>query len=318
MSATTPAAVISRASTPLQRTVTAPLGELADRVREAALRAPSLIVVGTCVERREARAWFESRPLLGKRIGITRPDAQADPQIARALSLGAEPILMPTITIEPLTDWSTVDTALQRITQFDWLVFTSVNGVRALLGRLWRSGGDARQLAGLRLAAIGPATAEALAEFHLRADVVPDEFRAEGLADALRDNVSGRRILWARASRGRDVLPRELKHVGAEVEEIVVYRNEDADALPPAAAAALEAGEVDWIGLSSPSIARQFAALIPDAARAHLGRRTRLAAISPVTQAAAEAAGLPVAVTAESYTWDGVFDAILREQGFES
>ncbi len=316
MPATTPAAVISRGSTPRQRTVTGPLCELPDRVTSAGLRAPSLIVVGSCVERREGLKWYESKPLLGKRIGITRPEEQAGPQIARVLALGAEPVLMPTIRIEPISDWTTVDTVLSRLAEFDWIVWTSVNGVRAFFGRLWETGGDVRQLGGVKLAAIGPATAEALARFHLRADIVQDEYRAESLAEAMRKDVSGRRVLWARASRGRDVLPRELTAAGADVQELAVYRNEDVDDFPEPTVAALDAGEIDWIGLSSPSIARQFAALLSPSARNHLGARTRLVAISPVTQQAAEEAGLPVAVTAETYTWDGMFDAILRaEQG---
>ncbi|MGD9856856.1 MAG: uroporphyrinogen-III C-methyltransferase, partial [Planctomycetaceae bacterium] len=297
----TPAAVICRASTPQQRTVIASLGDLPDRVTAAGLRPPSLIVVGPCVERREGLAWYESRPLLGKRIGITRPDGQAGPQIDRLLALGAEPVLMPTIRIAPLTDWTALDDVLTRLAGFDWIVWTSANGVRAFCDRLWKTGRDVRQLAGLKLAAIGPSTAEALAEFHLRADVVPDEYRAESLAEAMRETVSGSRILWARASRGRDVLPQQLTAAGADVEQIVVYRNEDADRLPPAAAAALEAGDVDWIGLSSPSIARQLAALLSETTRAQLGHRTRLAAISPVTQQAAEEAGLPVSLTAGTY-----------------
>ncbi len=314
MPPTTPAAVISRGSTPLQRTVTGPLAELPDRVTAAGLRAPSLIVVGSCVERREGLNWFESRPLLGKRIGITRPEEQAGPQIARALALGAEPLLMPTIRIEPVDDWTTVDAVLSRIAGFDWIVWTSVNGVRAFLGRLWETGGDVRQLGGVKLAAIGPSTAEAIARFHLRADVVPHQYRAESLAESLRREVSGQHVLWARASRGRDVLPRELMAAGADVEELVVYRNEDVARFPESSAAALDAGDIDWVGLSSPSIARQFAALLSPSARKHLRERMRLAAISPVTQQAAEEAGLPVAVTAETYTWDGIFDAILRAE----
>lgn len=312
MSETTAAAVICRASTPWQCTVTAPLGELPGRAASAGLRPPSLIIVGPCVDRREGLRWYESRPLFGKRIGITRPDGQADPQIRRALELGAEPVLMPTIRIEPLTDWTTVDAVLARVAEFDWIIWTSANGVSAFCGRLWESGGDMRRLSGIRLAAIGPATADALAAFHLRADLVPDEYRAESLAQALGGLVSGKRVLWVRASRGRDVLPQQLSAARASVEELTVYRNEDVTDLPAPAVTALEAGDVDWIGLSSPSIARQLAALLPPRAREHLGGTTRLAAISPVTRQAAEEAGLPVCATAETSTWDGIFDAIVR------
>ncbi len=310
----TPAAVISRGATSRQRTLTATLAELSERVVAAGLRPPSLIVVGPCVTRHERLAWFESKPLFGKRIGITRPDGQADPQIARAIELGAEPVLMPTICIEPIEDWSVVDLTLARLESFDWLVFTSVNGVRALLDRLWQIGGDVRDLRSMNLACIGSSTAEALAAFHLRADIVPDVYRAEALAESLREAVAGQRVLWARASRGRDVLPRELGAAGAQVQELVVYRNEDATSLPTAAVAALERGEVDWIGVSSPSLARQLATLLSDGVKQSLGTKTRLVAISPVTRTAAEAVGLPVSVTATTYTWDGMFDAILAAE----
>ena len=132
--------------------------------------------------------------------------------------------------------------------------------------------------------------------------------------EALKHDIVGKRVLLARASRGRDVIPSELNAAGADVRELVVYRNEDVESLPAAAMAAIEAGEVDWIGLSSPSIARQLASLLSGDVQSMLGTKTRLVAISPVTQQAAEEAGLPVNVTAAQYTWDGIFDAILQAE----
>jgi uroporphyrinogen III methyltransferase/synthase len=310
----TPACVISRASTPRQRVVGAPLAELPGEVARAELHAPSLIIVGEVVTQRERIDWFERKPLFGLTIGITRPDGQCDAAIRQALELGMQPVLIPTITIRPPDDWDEVDAALGRLDDFDWLIFTSANGVEHLLGRLWETGGDLRRLAGLKLAAIGPATAAALEAYHLRADVVPDEFRAEALAEGLIPHVAGKRVLWAGASRGRDVLPTELAKGGATVEKLVVYRNEDATELPPAERELLEAGAVDWIGLSSPSIARNLRPLLGEAAAKHLGTRTRLAAISPVTAAAAEEASLPVAAVATVHTWDGLFAAVRRAE----
>lgn len=310
----TPACVIGRASTPRQKTVTAPLDQLPQAVKEAGLRPPSLIIVGECVTLRDKIAWFEQKPLFGRRIGITRPEAQADSCIDRALELGAEPVLMPTIQISPPDDWTHVDAALQRIGEFDWIIFTSANGVTGLLDRLWNNGGDTRQLAAARLAAIGPATAATLADFHLKADVVPDSYRAEALAEALLPHATGQKILWARASRGRDVLPQMLQEAGAQVEELVVYRNEDVDTLSPAAIEQIEQGELDWIGLSSPSIARSLHERLPDSALAQIGNTVRLAAISPVTAAAAKEVGLPIAIEAKDYTWDGIFEAIIAAE----
>ena len=310
MPAQTPAAVVCRASTSQQRTVAAELTTIADAAAAAQLSPPSLIVIGDCVRQRAAIHWFEDRPLFGLRIGITRPSAQAGDAVERCLELGADPVLMPLIEIEPPEDWSDVDRALQRLPEFDWLVFTSVNGVESLLQRMWDTGHDARRLAGVRIAAIGDATAAALAAWKLRADVVPAAFRAEELAAALVPHVAGRRVLWARANRGRDVLPRALTDAGAQVEEVVVYRNLDCDALPDVVLQQITQGEIDWIGLSSPSIARNLARFLPDAARGQIGRRMRLCAISPVTAETAVAAGLPVHAVATEYTWSGIFDAI--------
>lgn len=310
----TPAAVVSRAATPHQRVVVSTLDRLAADVTAAQLQPPSLIIVGDVVAQRHGLAWFEKRPLLGRRIAITRPEGQADSAIARCFELGAEPVLLPLIRILPPDDWGAVDAALDTIRNYDWLVFTSVNGVEHLLGRLWGRGGDARALGHIRLAAIGSATAEALADRHLRADLVPEAFRAEALAEALSSHVAGRRVLWARASRGRDVLPQQLRAAGATVEEVVVYQNIDTGALPEPGRSLLESGRLDWIGLSSPSIARRLSALLSPQGRATLGHSTRLAAISPVTAVAATAEGLPVAAVAQTHTWDGLLDAIVAAE----
>jgi uroporphyrinogen III methyltransferase/synthase len=313
--ADTPVLVVSKATTPFQQTVTAKLSEIADVIRDAKLHAPSLLIVGDVVNVREQARWFEERPLFGKTIGITRPDEQADDALAMAYQLGAQPILLPMIEIAPPESWSAVDAVIRRLAEFDWIVFTSVNGVRGLLGRLWETGGDVRKLAHARLACIGPSTAAALQEFGLRADVVPAEYRAEALAAALGDRVVHQRVLWARASRGRDVLPAALMQAGAAMEQVVVYRNDDVASLPPGAVKRLEDGQVDWIGLSSPSIARNLPRLLTPPALQHLGTRTRLASISPVTTAAAEEAGLPIAAEAAEYTWRGIFDAICLSSG---
>src|SRR5690606_31997446 len=150
MDGDTPAAVISRGSTPQQQTIAASLATLPERVRDAGISAPSSIVVGRCASRRQRLTWYEARRLRGRPIGITRPDAQADPQISRALELGAEPVLMPTIRIEPVEDPTEIDAALARLAEFDWIIVSSVNGVRALLTRLWETGGDVRRLAGVK------------------------------------------------------------------------------------------------------------------------------------------------------------------------
>jgi uroporphyrinogen III methyltransferase/synthase len=312
--AATPACIVSRATYPSQRTVTASLGTLAARARETELHPPSIIVVGDCVTRRDAIAWFEKRPLFGRRIAITRPIEQADSTIARVLELGAEPILLPTIRILPPVDWTGVDAALADLAKYDWLVFTSANGVDSLLQRLWTTGGDARRLGGLRIATIGPATADALRRFGLRPDLVPPSFRAESLAAELRSHVAGKRVLWARADRGRDILPEELTRAGATVDEVVVYRNIDVESLPDEALERLERGEIDWIALGSPSIVQSLKRLCGPSVVERLGGRIRLASISPVTTARATDLGLTIAAEATEYTWPGLIDAIVHAE----
>lgn len=306
----TPAAVVNRATTPRQRVVTATLSQLPDAVAAAKLSPPSLVIVGDCVSVRAQASWFEDRPLFGQVIGITRPEEQADTAIDQAVAMGALPLVIPTIEIGPAPDPSAVDIVLDRLEQFDWLIFTSVNGIHGLLSRLWERGGDVRKLARARLAAIGPSTAAALARYSLRCDIIPDEYRAESLAEKLAPMVQGQRVLWARADRGRDVLPQRLTAAGAVFEQVVVYTNRDVTALPATELAMLERGEVDWIGLSSPSIARNLATLLTPSVRQHLGERTKLCAISPVTAVAATEVGLPITVTASDYTWNGMFAAM--------
>ncbi|NOX56514.1 MAG: uroporphyrinogen-III C-methyltransferase, partial [Planctomycetes bacterium] len=301
----TPAAVVSQATLPQQRILVAPLHELPHAVAQAGALPPSLIVIGECVRMREKLQWFEHLPLFGKRIGITRPLTQADATIERVVELGGQPVLLPTIEIRPPEDWAPVDRVLQRLGEYDWIVFTSANGVEGLFGRLWQTGGDLRQVGRVQLAAIGPATADALERFHLRADLVPDAYRAEELAAVLKAHVPGRRVLWARSTRARDVLPRELEAAGAHLDQCIVYQNVDREQLTPEELAMIEQGELDWIGLSSPSIARSLFRLLTPRALAQLGERVRIASISPVTTEAALEVGLPVNAEAIEYTWDG-------------
>jgi uroporphyrinogen III methyltransferase/synthase len=273
-----------------------------------------MIIVGDCVRLRETIGWFEKTPLFGKRVLVARPPAQALKIVARLLELGAQPILAPTIDIRPPDDWSFVDLVLERLNEFDWILFTSVNGVKFLFDRLWETGGDLRRLGGVKLAAIGEGTAQALGDLRLCADLVPDTFRAEALAEALRPLVAGKRVLWARASRGRDVLSRDLRGAGALLEELIVYRNTDVEALEPGVLQAIETSQVDWICLSSPSIARGLHRLLMAAARYQIGNAIRIASISPVTSAAAHELGMPVDVEAKTHTWEGILTAIVAAE----
>lgn len=305
----TPVAVISRGSMPLQRTVTGTLEEIPELVKQAGLRPPSLIIIGECVDQRDEINWFESLPLAGMTIGITRPDDQADSAIKLAHSLGAQPLLMPTIEIHPIDDWTEVDAAIRSIQTYDWITFTSVNGVDAFLQRLWDLGFDSRILSNSKIACIGPATEERLKTYSLRADIVPEIYRGEELASALAEHITGKNILWPRANRGREVLPEILTEAGAEFHSLISYDHLDVERFSDEVTKALVNGEVDWIGLSSPTIARNIANLIT---KLDLKDIPKFAAISPVTEQAAIEAGLEIATVAIVHTWDGIFDAISR------
>lgn len=312
----TPAAIVQSGSLPSQRTLTAELGSIADRALEAGIESPSLFILGEVVTLRDALRWYEDLPLFGTRVLVTRPAGEFESSARSIEVLGGEAIRAPAVAIEPITDWSSVDAAIARIKTFDWVVFTSSNGVRSFLDRLARLGLDVRALGSARLAAIGPTTESALADYRLKADLVPSEYRSEALADELAAQVEGRHVLLARADRGRDVLREQLASGGrATVEQIAVYRNVDAPAWDESVARRLAEGSVDWITLTSSAIARRTLELLPPEARARIGTDLRIATISPVTTEAVRALGFPVSAEARDYTWRGLIEAMIEVEG---
>jgi uroporphyrinogen III methyltransferase/synthase len=309
----TPAALVHSGTNPQQRTLVSTLSELPVSVAHSGLGPPALVVIGDVVARRPALAWYEQLPLFGQRILVTRPDVEARLAAASLEARGAEALVAPMVAIRPVANPSKLDDAIDRLATFDWLVFTSSNGVRHFIDRLKIRGRDLRALGNLRLAAIGPATAQALAGFHLTADVIPDEFRSEALAEALVPAVRGGRVLLARADRGRTLLKDELVRVAA-VEQVAVYENADIEALTPDVEARLAEGSIDWVTLTSSAITDRLARLIPPEAQSRIARgQIRLASISPVTSATAAKHGWRVAVEAHPFTWDGLVSAIELE-----
>ena len=248
-----------------------------------------------------------SLSLSGRVVLVTRPGEQAQELRELLTALGAEVLEQPGITVSDPPDWSPVDAALERIAGYDWLVFSSSNGVKRLLDRLLLRGGSLEQLAGVKLAAIGPGTAAELVRYGLAADVVPEEYRAESLADALAPHAAGKRFLLARASRGRQVLPEQLTAAGGIVEQVVVYSTHDVETADPQVAAALAAGRVDWVTVTSSAIARAIVGLFGEQLR-----KARLASISPVTSQTLRELGHPPAAEATEYTMAGLVAAILE------
>jgi len=211
----------------------------------------------------------------------------------------------PGIVISDPPDWSPVDAAIQRMESYDWLVFSSSNGVKWLLDRLLQCGGTLEQLATVKLAAIGPGTADELLRYGLATDLVPETYRAEALAEALAPHAAGKQFLLARASRGREVLAEQLTAAGGIVEQVVVYSSHDVEAADPRVAAALSAGRIDWVTVTSSAIARAIVALFGEQLRT-----ARLASISPITSQTLRELGHPPAVEATEYTMAGLVAAI--------
>jgi len=304
-SPSTPVALVRRCSWPDQQTIRCTLANVAQTLVEQKIRPPVVAIVGQVASAEPAVSWFASRPLFGRTVLITRPADQVEPLRERLEELGARTLIQPAIEITEPADWQPVDDAIARLESFDWLVFSSANGVRSFLDRLLRSG-DVRRLAHAKLAAIGPATAAELLRYRLRVDLTPEEYRAESLVASLAPLARGKRFLLARASRGREVLRDELVAAGADVEQVVVYRSTDVTEADPEVLAELEAGRVDWATATSSAIARSMATLLGERLR-----HTRLASISPLTSATLRTARFEPAVEAAVYTTDGVIEAIL-------
>jgi len=301
----TPVIIVRHCTWSNQQIIRCTLGTVAAEIAARRLRPPAVIVVGEVAGMAPEVSWFTGRPLFGTRVMVTRPQEQAGSLIDRFAELGVEAVLQPVIRISGPPDWGPVDAALGELDRFDWLVFSSSNGVRFLLDRLIHVGGDLRRLGGVKLAAIGPGTAEELERYRLRADLVPPEYRAESLATALSGDAAGRRFLLARASRGRQVLAEQLREAGAEVREVVVYTNSDVERPEPDVTEQLAAGEIDWVMVTSSTIARSLVRLFGEALC-----RSKLASISPITSGVLRELGFKPAVEAVDYTIEGVVAAI--------
>jgi uroporphyrinogen III methyltransferase/synthase len=307
--AATPVAIVRRATWPEQATTTTTLGELPQLVASTRLRPPAVMIVGDAVAERFAYDWFGTRPLVGRTVMVTRPVHQMDALSDQLAQLGARVVVQPAIEILPPRDWAPVDAAIAALGSTGWVVFSSANGVRSFVDRIVAIGQDLRALGGVRLAAIGPATAASLADYHLRADVQPDEYRAEALADALLPSTRGERVLLVRASRGREILSETLSAGRAEVTQVVAYESRDVTTPDPEAAAALAEGRVDWVTVTSSAIARALVAMFGDQLR-----RAKLAAISPLTAGVLAEAGFPAAAVAADYTAEGLVAAIVAAE----
>jgi uroporphyrinogen III methyltransferase/synthase len=308
----TPAAVIEKGTTLEQRTVTGVLGNIAAIAQKANTKPPAILVVGEVAGLREKLQWWETRPLWGKTAVVTRTREQASVLVALLAAAGARCLEVPTLEIGPPDDWGPLDQALSNLTQYKWVVFTSANGVAAFMQRLFGQGKDVRSLGGTKIAVIGPATAQALEAWGLKADVVPAQFKAEDLLAALSPQVSpGDKMLLARAQVARQVLPQGLARLGVQVDVTPVYQARRPGGIPPEAEAAFTEGEVDILTFTSSATVHNFVALVGQERFQSLAKNAVVAAIGPITGATLQEYGVPPQIQPEDYTIPALAGAVV-------
>ncbi len=343
-----PAAVITNGCSAQQQVVIGDMSNIYERVTQQGLRPPGLLVVGQVVRLREELQWFENKPLFGRRVIVTRPANQATEMAGMLAGLGAEPLVIPVIRIEPVDDdilsrfllgSDGVGVSNSRM-GYDWLVFSSVNGVRVFFDVLDGMGYDGRFLAGVQVAAVGPATAKCLREYGIRADLVPAEYTTEAIGreiiqrvkeagkaksknmasnklgrankDSVSDgglNATGRVLLW-RAGKANDALPICLREAGFEVDVVAAYNTCVEKSYEQQLREAVVGGGVSWVTFTSPSTVENFLKMVP--IDMLVDSSIKIASIGPVTSAAIKQAGLSVAVQAREYTVNGLIDALVE------
>ncbi len=306
----TPAMAVRWATRPDQQTITGTLEDLPARIEQAVMRPPATIVIGEVVALRERLNWFEKLPLFGQRIIVTRDRRQSSMLAEPLEALGAETLFVPVIEIADAAESSSLEQAIQNLADYDWLIFTSVNGVRHFVEALDRSDRDLRSLKA-KLCAIGPATRAAVEALHLRVDVMPEEYVAESLLAALAgEDLKGKRILLPRAAVARDLVPLTLGERGAIVVVVEAYRT----IIPADAAAKAKealARKPDWITFTSSSTVKNLLAVTGREALVGI----KVASIGPITSATARAAGLTVDVEADPHTIEGLVEAVVTHVG---
>lgn len=315
----TPVAVVRWASTPEQRSVVGTLETITDVVKDAGIKPPSLIIVGEVVTLRDTIDWYEKRPLFGRRIMVTRTREQASDLVAGLEEFGANCLECSTINIKPVDSYEILDDQIERLHEYHWILFTSLNGVKYFFERLHEKGLDARDLKGPDVAAVGKSTADLLLRYGINADLIPNTFTGEGLATSLLDlGVEGRNILIPRALQGREILPETLRGAGAQVTVAPVYENFPAEDDKETMRQELAEGNVDMITFTSSSTVRNFLTMVDAANQEELREilsDVKIAAIGPITAKTVTDNGLSVDVQPEEYTISDMVDAVVDYYG---
>jgi len=309
--ANTPAAVIRWGTKPEQRVLVTTVGQAAAAVTAAGLKPPAIFIVGEVVTLRAKLAWFDQRLLFGKTVLVTRAREQASVLTAELEALGAQCIEAPAIKLVPPESYDELDGAIEVLPTYNWLIFTSVNGVDYFFDRLQKSKRDSRALGNARIAAIGAQTAAKLKEYGILADIVPLEFRAEGIVEALTDRIEpGMSVLIPRALVARDILPEKLREMGAKVDVVPVYRTLTGDTDGNMLAEKLKRGEIDLVTFTSSSTVTNLLSLLGSQG-IELLKNAKIACIGPITAGTCIELGIHPHVIAEEYTIKGMVEVIV-------
>jgi uroporphyrinogen III methyltransferase/synthase len=306
----TPIAVIQWGTLPKQKTWTSVLGKIAETLEKEVIKPPALTIVGDVVKLKDTLDWYETFPLFGKNILVTRPEEQSEGFRELLLEKGANPISFPVIQIYPPESWNSLDTAIKKLDSYHGLIFTSVNGVRYFIDRLHYLDKDIRELKGVRLYAIGPKTAKAVCDLGIKVDVVPEAYVAESLLESLgKEPLEGKRFLLPRAAIARETLPTELRKSGAEIDVAPAYQTLSPKSIDPEVLRKVRAGEIDAITFTASSTVTNFVELVGKESLPAL-KKAVIACIGPITAKTAENHGLIPTVIPEKYTVDSLTIAL--------
>jgi uroporphyrinogen III methyltransferase / synthase len=307
----TPAALIRRGTTPQQEVLVAPLADIASRALEIAFAPPAILIVGKVVELRRTLQWFEQKPLFGKGIVITRPEKQADDLAALLEREGAHVFHFPTIKIGPPKDWKSLDASLNTLDTYNWIIFTSANGVQYFFERLSAQGHDIRDLKGIKICCIGPATARQVQAKGIKVDLVPEQYISEGILQSFAaGKIQGQKVLLPRAAQARDILPAGLKKIGATVDVVTAYETVGSGQKKEELLVEIVDNHIDVITFTSSSTVTNFLQIM--GGEFSLPQQIKIACIGPVTAATARQAGLPVDIMQDEYTMEGLVQSLIR------
>ncbi|MHB8138773.1 MAG: uroporphyrinogen-III C-methyltransferase [Smithellaceae bacterium] len=307
----TPAALIRRGTTPKQEVLVGKLATIVDLAEAGHFKPPAIFVVGPVVGLRDTLCWFDTKPLFGKGVVITRPERQANDLARLLVDQGANPIAFPTISITQPSDWSELDRALDQLGTYNWLIFTSANGVHFFFERLKEKDRDVRDLKGVKICCIGPATARQIEDRGIKVDLVPDEFIAEGILKSFASmDLSEQKILIPRAASAREILPEGLKKQGATVDVAVTYQTINSGRKKEELSKLIDAGDVDVITFTSSSTVTNFVEIM--GAGSELPSHVKIACIGPVTAATAKKAGFQIDISQEEYTMEGLVQSLTK------